>query len=122
MPISFSSFRQPMTRTTYSMAVIWLIYGISSLEIHRSAHVTALYVFYLVATAATCVLWVFGTVSRLTQLGLSPLLILPYSAPLLLAVWILSPGPSYWAGGAMVSALAVQAPLILLPAQRAAQV
>ncbi len=107
------------SRFVYGFVAVWFLYFLSQMGVNRYTHPNGKSIFYLLMTAGFFVLWTLKILGRLVDLNLSRLWVIPYLFPLAAVALLLKRGPSIQLGLALLFALAVQIPLMLLPSRRA---
>ena len=128
-----SKLNRPFGRSLLFTPTICLIYFLSELAKLRfhdglglgSSGIHSLsgwFVFYLIMTVAAGSLWIVSISGRLVDLCLSRLWIIVFLVPWAIILWTMARGNSHQVLAAMIVALTVQLPLMLLPSRRASAV
>ena len=110
------SFR-PGKRLSYAMAVILLLYFWGQLHSGLGAQIEPYFVFRLIMTALVTAMWAIHTIARLVDLRRSRWWFFLYLTLWVATAWTASTGHRLWIGVTLPLVLALQVPLIVIPAR-----
>jgi len=132
MDTILSKFDRPIGRSLFVVPTIFLLYFLielarvnfkigRGLEISRSPHANEWHLFFLSMALVFAIQWVVSISGRMLALRLSRLWIIPYFVPWVIILLTMTKGSSRQVAVAIVFALAVQLPLMVLPSRPVSQ-